>query len=93
MELLQFLTTFLTNEKNSQVLAPIIDLFVKNSFDIKKVLASLSPEMLKPIVENFMKDFSSQSSPSVTQAEGLLPISNIADKDIIFLLNKHFSNS
>lgn len=89
MEILQFLTSFFANDKNMKILKPIIDLLAQNSFDIKKTLASLNPEMLRPIVKEFMSNMNNRPTTFVERDAGLVPISNIADKDIVYALNRY----
>ena len=89
MEILQFLTQFLANEQNFKIIAPILDLLKQNSFDIKRVLSSLNPQVLAPIIKEFMANMNNRPKNNVGRNNGLSPISNIADKDIIFSLNKY----
>ena len=93
MDLLQLLTTLFGNDSFMSKLSPIIEHLRQNSFDIKKALASLNPEMLKPIVEDFMKNINNRPAQSAERIDGLKPICNIADKDIIFVLNKYLSQA
>ena len=89
MEILQFLAQLLTNEQNSKLLAPIFELLKQNSFDIKKVLSNINPQVLAPIIKEFMSNMNNRPTDTVGRNNGLIPISNIADKDIIFCLNKY----
>lgn len=94
MEILQFLISFLSKSQNLQKFAPLIKLFSENSFDINKVLKSLSPDVVKPIIEQFASLMNNKSpTDSVGQSVGLEPISNIADKDIVYALNKHLGQA
>ncbi|MBE7081317.1 MAG: hypothetical protein E7372_02015 [Clostridiales bacterium] len=93
MDLLQFITSLLGNDNMVKLLSPIIELLRQNSFDIKKVLASLDPEMLKPIIEEFMKSINNRPAQSAERTNGLQPISNIADRDIVFALNKYLADA
>ena len=93
MDLLQFLSSFLNDDKIVKLFAPIIELLKQNSFDIKKVLASIDPEMLKPIVQEFMNNIKNRPAQSAERVDGLMPISNIADKDIVFALNKYLAET
>ena len=93
MDLLQFFSSLLSDQRFMGVFAPIVELLKQNSFDIKKVLASLEPEMLKPIVQEFMKNINNRPAQSAERISGLKPISNIADKDVIFALNKYLSQA
>lgn len=89
MEILQFLAQLLTNEQNSKLLAPIFELLKQNSFDIKKVLSNINPQVLAPIIKEFMSNMNNRPTDTAGRNNGLMPISNIADKDIIFSLNKY----
>ena len=93
MDLLQFITSLLGNDKMVKLLSPIIELLRQNSFDIKKVLASLDPEMLKPIIEEFIKNINNRPAQSAERIDGMQPISNIADRDIVFALNKYLADA
>ncbi len=89
MEILQFLTTLLANEQNLKILTPILELLKQNSFDLKKVLSNVNPQVLAPIIKEFMTNINNRSTDTIERNNGLTPISNIADKDIIFSLNKY----
>ena len=91
MEILQFLLNFLNNNSNLGVLTPIINLLKENSFDIKRVISNLSPEVIAPIVKEFMNAQNNRPTESVGRSEGLTPIANVADKDIVYTLNKYLS--
>ena len=96
MEILQFLISLLSNEQNSKILAPIFEILKQNSFDLKRVLSNINPQVLVPIIKEFMANMNNRPTDTVGRNNGLIPISNIADKDIIFCLNKYlgqdFSN-
>lgn len=89
MEILQFLLSLLTNDKNKGVLSSILELLSKGSFDLKSILSSLNLETLAPILKEF---FNKKPRPtqSVERGYGLNPIAKIADKDIVYTLNKYF---
>ena len=92
MEILQFLLNLLNGNSNLGVLAPIINLLKENSFDIKKTLNSLSPDTLAPIIKEFMSAQNNiRPTETVGRSEGLTPIANVADKDIVYTLNKYLS--
>ncbi len=93
MDLLQFITSLLGNDDIVKLFSPIIELLRQNSFDIKKVLSSLDPEMIRPIIEEFMKNINNRPAQSAERTNGLKPISNIADKDIIFALNRYLADA
>ena len=93
MEILQILTAFFQNNQNLKLIAPIIDILRENNFDIKKALSSLSPQTIKPIIEQFSLYMNSSQTPFNSTSQGLTPISNIADKDIVYALNKYLSQT
>ena len=89
MEILQFLAQLFANEQNSKIITPILELLKQNNFDLRKVLANVDPKTLAPIIKEFMSNMQNRPTDSVRRNNGLSPISNIADKDIIFSLNKY----
>lgn len=93
MELLQFLLSFLANEYGNGKFAPVLEALKQNSFDIPKTLKSLNPETIAPIVKEF---FSSANKNNPTEysgrANGLSPVRNVADKNIIYALNKYLGD-
>ncbi len=93
MEILQFLTEFFKNNQNLKAILPIIEILRNNNFDIKKALSSLTPEMIKPIVEQFSIAINNPKNAFYEKSQGLTPISNIADKDIVYSLNKYLSQT
>ncbi len=68
----------------------ILELFKDNSFDVKKTLSSLTPETVAPLVKEFLSGANKKSpAHSNAQSVGVSPISNVADKDIVYTLNKY----
>ena len=93
MDLLQILASFLLDGKNSQAFMPIYKLFEQNSFDVRKVLSSLTPQTLAPLVKDFLSSIkkNAPTENSVGSNYHLEPIANIADKDIVYTLNRYFN--
>lgn len=87
MEILQILLKFFTEEGGGGALSPIIKLLKDNSFDVKKTVSNLNVETVAPIIKEFL--FSSASKNAVPNGVGVAPISNVADKDIVYTLNKY----
>lgn len=90
MDLLQFLLSFFASEYGKN-LSPLIEIFKKNNFDLKKVLASINLDTLAPIIKNFMEN-AQKNRPEHTERNvyGLSPISKFADKDVVYALNSYF---
>ncbi len=93
MEILQFLLSFLTKNSNANFLAPILELFKNNNFDLKSVLNNLDINAIMPVLKEIFSSFNNKS-PTQTVGQnvyGLDPIANVADKDIVYTLNKYLS--
>ncbi len=93
MELLQFLLSFLLGDENGKKVQPLLRLFSDNSFDIGKVIKSLNPEILAPLIKEFFsyaKNQNPQTNFSFGDDYKLSPIARIADKDVIYTLNRYF---
>lgn len=90
MEILQFLLSeFLKNGQNES-LKPLFELLKNNSFDIKKVIKNLSPEVIMPFIQKFSGQ--NKSRANARQFNAISPIANIADRDIVYSLNKYFGD-
>ncbi len=90
MEILQFLLNFFLENNNNEELKPFINLLKENDYDIKKVMQNFSLEKAMPKVMEFFKK---NNTPTQNVFEsGLKPISNIADKEIVYTLNRYFGN-
>ena len=90
MEILQFLMNFIGNNQNFGALAPVINALKENSFDLKKTLSSINIEVLAPLIKGFFENANKNPTETVGQFyHGLDPIKNLADKDIVYTLNKY----
>lgn len=95
MEILQFLLSFFLEEYGGQDFEPLLNAFKENSFDVKKVLSSIDPKDILPVVMKFMNSFGKNESPTenpVGQSYGTAPISDVADKEIVDILNNYYSS-
>lgn len=97
MDLLQILSSLFGNNKNLSTLIQLFELLRKNNFDIKSALSSLNFSNISdfvPLIKELMFSFNNKSSAECAEQDfGLSPISNIADKEIIYSLNKFFATS
>lgn len=94
MELLQFLLSFLTNDKNTNFLTPIIELLKNNFSGVFDALKGLDLSSIIPIISQVFSSLNNFSpTNNVGLNQGLTPIANIADKDIVYTLNKFLSES
>lgn len=92
MEFLQQLLSALLNNEQTEKLAPLLKYLSDNSFDFKKILHNLKPETLAPLFKAFSDMQNKSRTQSVRQNYGTAPISKIADKDIIYVLNRHLGD-
>ncbi len=97
MEILKLLLSFFIKEKNLQPFEPILKLLSANSFDLKKTLSGLNLDAIAPLIRAFMEraeNNEQNKTPTETSVEvsvNLNPIANLADKEIVYALNKYFA--
>lgn len=89
MQLLDTVLSLLLNEENKEKIAPIIDAVLKNGFNLQSILKNIDVSTLMPLLQGLFKQ--NQPSKQNYDANPLSPISNIADREIIFALNKYIS--
>ena len=89
MEIPDILKNFLA-DKNLSALLPVIKLLSENSFDIKKAISGITPEMLMNFSGELLKNSAPETSYKV-EKNGVSPIANIADKDIVYTLNRYIN--
>lgn len=92
MELLQFLVSFLLKEFGGEKLEPVFNALKDNSFDLSKLLTPQTISALMPLIMDFInKQNKTPTEFSVGEDYKISPIAKIADKDIVYTLNKYFS--
>ena len=92
MEILQFFLSFLLNEYGES-LKPIMKALKDNDFDLKRTFRNLDLSTFLPLIKNFLQNGANKTRPenfSERVEVGVSPISNLADKDIVYTLNKYF---
>ena len=89
MEILQFLLSLFKDNALIKNLMPIFELLKANNFDLMSTLSQIDIEKLQPLIQELSTFFQSKSPASSTGLDNALsPILELADKDIIFALNK-----
>ena len=93
MEILQLLLSFLLKEFGGEKLAPILNGLQNGNFNLQNILSSITPEMLSSVFKLFSSEQNNTPCPDIFsgQGYGLNPIAQIADKDIVYTLNKYLS--
>ncbi|MBR0189796.1 MAG: hypothetical protein IJQ23_05370 [Clostridia bacterium] len=84
----------LFSDRSTETVLPIINLLRENSFDLKKVAQNLTPEKIIPIVQSFAAAQSAKSDTGEIfnmQKGGALTIANVADKEIVYCLNRYLN--
>ena len=91
MEILQILLSFLLKEFGGEKLQPLLNAVKENGFNLQSIMSCLTPETLAPLFQSL---FSGKNKPCTeensAQGYGLSSIADIADKDIVYALNKYF---
>ncbi len=97
MEILKLILSWFVKEKNLEGFAPIIELLSKNSFDVSKTLKNLNLDTIAPIIKSFMERATKGQNTTPTENSvggeivGLNPIAKIADKEIVYTLNRYYA--
>lgn len=90
MEILQFLISFLSNPQNVDKFSGLLNAFSKGQLSIDSILKNIDLKTLLPLIKDlFINGQNKSPTDWVEQGEGLSPIANVADKDIVFTLNKY----
>ena len=79
---------------NAETVLPIINLLRENAFDLKKVVQNLTPEKIIPVVQAFASAKSATedtAAPFGAEKGGALTIANVADKEIVYCLNRYLN--
>lgn len=91
MEILQFLISFFMKEYGGDKIMPILNCFKENSYDVKRTLQNLKPEMLAPLLQSIMQKGQKVSPHDDCGGYGTKPIDWVADKRIVNCLNGYFN--
>ena len=86
MEILQFILNFFLKEYGGEELKEVFNSLLKNGFDLKKTLSSITPDKIIPIIGAFLNKQTKSPTDTVGQDYKLQPVSNIADGQILSLL-------
>ena len=87
MDLLRFLTDLL-QQNGFEDLLKVLSALKEANFDIKTLIRRIDLEKLIPVITEFVN----KKGFEVSKPSYLAPVSSIADKEIVYTLNKYFSN-
>ena len=90
MEILDIIKNLASNGGLS-ALIPVINALKDNSFDLQKTLNNIAPETLAKLGGELIKSAESSQTFNEVKKNGVSPIANIADKDIVYTLNRYIS--
>ncbi len=93
MEILRFLLSFFGDQNNQNLSPNDILEAISKQYPSLSFLKNLNLESILPLLEKFLS-FNKNERPPQTDRRfyGLEPISSIADKNVIYVLNCYFSN-
>lgn len=89
MEILQFILNYFLSEYKDSPLSPVFKLFSDNGFDIKNVLSNLDLSKIMPIINLLLSSKIQKDSPIESESYKTTPIKNVADKEIVYILNSY----
>lgn len=92
MEILKILLSSLLQTEKFDKFLPIFNLLKDNSFDIKQAIKHLNPEVVAPLIKDFLSfnNNNSNKNNGDNHFYGISPILDIADRNIVLTLNKYF---
>lgn len=92
--ILQFLLNYFLTEYSGGELKPLLELFEKNDFDIKRVIQNINPKDIIPLISTFLKGgIGKNKAPESEVFGGIEPIKNFADSEIVETLNYFFASN
>lgn len=89
MEILKILAELMSGEKKDSVIS-LLNALKNNSFNLKETLKNIKPETLAPLFKTFAENQAKTETFSA-ETSGVAPIANIADKEIVYALNRYVS--
>lgn len=90
MQILDTLLSLLTSPDAKEKIAPILDAISKNNFNLAEVLKNIDITAVLPLVQSLFSQ--KQQTPPPVNANPLSPVSDIADREIVFALNRYISS-
>lgn len=71
--------------------APLLEFAAKNNFDLKSMLQNLDVSALAPLFGQILSPPAQAERETPAPAVPLDPIANVADRDIVYCLNRYLS--
>lgn len=93
MDIEYILNNFLKGDMKDKI-SPVLEMLAKNNFDISKVIKNLDVTTVAPLLGSLFEAFSARKGAAQTAqaaANPLAPISSVADRDIIYSLNRYLA--
>ncbi len=91
MDVLQYILQSFSGNENLKKFAPVLELALKNGFDFKKIMQNLDVNAILPILSAFFNQPAATAAPAAAASQPLSAISTVADKDIVYCLNRYLS--
>lgn len=91
MEILQFLLSFFSDSEKLNKFTQLLNALKNNCLDFNTIAKNIDLKSILPVISQLFFSLQNKSPTdfSVGQVQGLTPICDIADKDIVFALNKY----
>ena len=89
MDVLQYILQLFSGNETLKKFAPVLELALNNGFDFKKMLQNLDVNAILPLLSAFFTPPAQTASAEVSAEQPLAAISSVADKDIIYCLNRY----
>lgn len=94
MNLLQILTSFLSNSENSKALINLLADLLNGNFNLENFLKNINIEKVFNILSPLLQtNGANDKSQNQNVGLALKPITPFADKDVVYSLNKYFENT
>ena len=92
MELLQKLAYFLFNTDGGQKLLPLLSSIMNGSVSLTDLIKNINIQTLLPLLNGFFNNGQNKNPPAKADGNcyGLKPVVNLADKEIVYTLNRYF---
>ncbi len=91
MDFFQYATDALLKIAGAENFAPLLNHLKSNGFNLNKTVSELSPDTVLPVLKAFLAASSNEASHFAHESYGTAPVSEVADKRIVNLLNDYLS--
>lgn len=91
MEFLELLLKNFTDENTASALSSLLKTVSENGFDLNKIMKTADISALLPLLGGLFSGGNAAEKPKAEEANPLAPVSSVADRDIVFALNRYLA--